>query len=351
MIHGGDVLSYSNSFEGEIIDFSSNINPLGYPNGLKNVIIDGVDRLKEYPDIEYRDLRQAISKYLECDSSETILGNGAVDIINNFSILFDRIVVVTPCFSEYIERPMILGKSVVKLPLIEDFSINFAVLQKTIKSKDLIILGNPNNPTGKRIHKELLIEIHRLVVLKDAFLMLDEAFYEFCPFDYDSIKLFANSKNICVIRAATKFFALPGIRLGYGFTCKEMAKQYNSIVLPWSINCFAAQAGVIIFKDLEYIEKSKNYIKTQRAFLTIELRKLKVLRVFDTEANFILLKLHSGDEDEIFSFLIKKGIMIRKASSFVGLDKSFIRIAIKGFEDNKYIVKCFKEYAEGKNVK
>jgi threonine-phosphate decarboxylase len=285
-----------------------------------------------------------VSNYLQCGEAEVILGNGAVEIINNLSIMFNRVIVVTPCFIEYIERPEIHGKEVLKLPLRKDFSIDVELLKISIREKDLIILGNPNNPTGRRIQRDKLIEIHELVKANNAFLLLDEAFYEFCLWDYDSIELFRNSKNVCVLRAATKFFALPGIRLGYGFSSKEFIEKYNSISLPWSINSFANAAGEIIFKDIDYIRKSKDYINAQREILLGELQNIEDIVAFDSDANFILIKLLKGNEDEIFDFLIRRGIMIRKASSFLELDKSFIRIAIKASKDNKYFVKCLKEY-------
>lgn len=346
MIHGGDILSYQDMFNGKIIDFSSNINPLGYPTGLKNMIIDNFDELVKYPDIQYRNLKKEISNYIGCQNNEVVVGNGAVDIINNFSMMFKRVVVVIPCFLEYIERPRMFGKEVIMLPLKKDFSIDSDLIRKTLRSGDLLILGNPNNPTGKRIGREVLLEIHGMVEEHNCFLLLDEAFYEFCQFDYDSIELFKNSKNICIIRASTKFFALPGIRLGYGFTCSEIVEKYNSIALPWNINAFADIAARTIFKDDRYIQKSKEYIACQRKFLICELEGIEIIKAYETHCNFILIKLLKGDEDEIFNFLLGKGILIRKASSFEGLDKSFIRIAVKSYEDNKYIVNCLRDYMQ-----
>jgi threonine-phosphate decarboxylase len=236
MRHGGDLLSYSKDFVGRLIDFSSNINPLGYPKGLEESLVSSFTDLMVYPDIKYRKLKKAVAQYLGCDEGEIILGNGAVEIINNLVMLFDRVIVFTPCFSEYIERPRILGKEVLKLPLKEDFSIDIDLIRENISAGDLVILGNPNNPTGRRIPKDLLMDIHELVRSNAAHLLLDEAFYEFCPLDYDSIELFRSSNNICVIRAATKFFALPGIRLGYGFLSSKLA-ELNSNALEYKFLC------------------------------------------------------------------------------------------------------------------
>jgi threonine-phosphate decarboxylase len=344
MKHGGDLLSYENRFEGKIIDFSSNINPLGCPSGLKNMIIDNFDEITIYPDIQYRNLKKEISNYINCEDDQVVVGNGAVEIIDYFSTIFNRVIVVTPCFSEYIERPMINGKEVISLPMKKDFIIDINLIKSTLIEGDLLILGNPNNPTGKRIDKELLFDIYKMVIEKESFLLLDEAFFEFCEQDYDSIESFRESRNICVIRAATKFFSLPGIRLGYGFTTRSMAEKYNRISLPWSVNAFAVMATRVIFMDENYIKQSKEYILEQRTYLVDQLRDVGVISVYDTDCNFILIKLLKGNEDIIFDFLIERGILIRKASNFAGLDKSFIRIAIKSYEENKYIISCFLEY-------
>lgn len=344
MKHGGDLLSYQHKFEGQIIDFSSNINPLGYPSGLKQVIIDNFDKLIEYPDINYRSLKKIVAAYLGCDDDNVIVGNGAVDIIDNISGGFDRIVVPVPCFGEYIDRPKLHNKQVIMLPMLEDFIIDVIKIEQTLISGDLLILGNPNNPTGKRIDKEVLIALHSLVIERCAFLLIDEAFFEFCKFDYDSIELFRHSEAVCIIRAATKFFALPGIRLGYGFTSKTMTIKYNKKAIPWNINTFADTAAANILRDNEFISRSKEYIRKQRSFMMTELKKIKEIHSYDTHCNFILIKLLKGSEEDIFEFLLSKGIMIRKASSFEMLDTSYIRIAIKSENENMKLIGCLEEY-------
>lgn len=206
MEHGADLLTYKDEYEGELIDYSSNINPLGPPKGLRDILIDSLDTLITYPDIKYRNLKQSISKYLKCEKENVLVGNGAVEIINNFIIPANRVIVVQPSFSEYEKRAIANGKKVVKTNYKDDFSIDLDSLME-IQKDDLLILGNPNNPTGLRIPKDELMEIYNLVKSKKGFLLLDEAFFEFCPEDYDSIELFKefNYEKVGIIRAATKF--------------------------------------------------------------------------------------------------------------------------------------------------
>ncbi|KYO68643.1 pyridoxal phosphate-dependent aminotransferase [Thermovenabulum gondwanense] len=341
-IHGGDIYSYDR----DLIDFSSNINPLGIMEGLEEYLSKNLKKLSLYPDIKYRRLKKNIADYLNINEDEVIIGNGAVEIINNMILMFNRVVVFVPCFSEYILRTVVLGKNILKLSLDEEFRVKSSVLPKILKKGDLLILGNPNNPTGLRIEKQELIKIAKIVEDKEAFLLLDEAFYEFCEEDYDSIKLFYNSKNVCIIRAATKFFALPGIRLGYAFANKDFVKTYLQYELPWNVNSIAEAAADYIFKNRDYIIKSKNYIKQQREMMYKHLSKIKDVKVFRTNCNFFLLKLLKYDEEYVFERLLEKNILIRKCSNFEGLDKSYIRVAVKKEEENTKLIeglkKCFE---------
>lgn len=347
MKHGGDLLTYKNQYDGQLVDFSSNINPLGPPGGLNEILIDNLKELTSYPDIQYRKLKKSISKYLECKSKNVLVGNGAVEIINNFIITAKRVIVCTPSFIEYEERAIAHGKQVHKISYKKDFTIDIDGL-KDIKKDDLLILGNPNNPTGLRIPLDELIKIYKLVRKSKAFLLLDEAFYEFCPKDYDSIEIFKqyDYEAIGIIRAATKFFALPGIRLGYGATSKEKIIEISKIELPWSVNSLADAAGQYIFDHKEYIAQSKEYIDIERKFLLEELWKIEGIHPYTTHTNFILIKLLKWDEEYIFNFLLERGLVIRKGSSFKDLSDKYIRVAIKDRENNLRLVEAFRNLKE-----
>lgn len=345
MNHGGDLISYESYYDGELIDFSSNINPLGPPEGLEQILIDSFNLLEAYPDIQYRKLKKSISEYLNCGEGNVLVGNGAVEIINNFTILANRVLVVTPSFSEYEKRAIVHGKGVVKIPYKEDFTIDIGAIEKIVQKHDLLILGNPNNPTGLRIEEKALIEIYNLIKGAEAYLLLDEAFFEFSPKDYDSTQLFksSNYENIGIIRAATKFFALPGIRLGYGCSSTDKVKDLEKIELPWSINSLADAAGQFIFKDKEYIKESMDYIEKERNYLFGKLSKIEGLQPYRTHTNYILIQLLVWNEEYVFKFLLKKGIIIRKCSSFTNLPSGYIRVAIKDRDNNLRLINALKQ--------
>lgn len=345
MIHGGDTISYKDYYKGELIDYSSNINPLGPPEGLYEKLIDGFETLNSYPDIQYRKLKKSVADYLKCKAKNVMVGNGAVEIINNFIIKAKKVVIFTPSFAEYELRALAYEKEVDYLAYDDNFEIKVNDLKNKIKEKDLLILGNPNNPTGLRIKKDLLMEIYKIVKEKDAYLLLDEAFYEFCPDDYDSIELFKEDKfkNVGIIRAATKFFSLPGLRLGYGCASIEKIEELKTIELPWSVNSLGDIAGQFIFMDEEYIRKSKAYIEGEREFLLESLKEIKGIKAYPTHTNYMLIKLENWNEDYIFKHFLERGIVIRKCSSFTGLEEGHIRIAIKDRENNEKLLKIFQK--------
>ena len=347
MDHGGDLLTYKQHYDGELIDFSSNINPLGPPKGLDRILLSSFKSLESYPDIQYRKLKTSISEYLNCNSKNVLVGNGAVEIINNFIIPAKRVVVMNPAFSEYKKRAIAHEKEVVQLPYRKDFSIDINEITKVLEKDDLLILGNPNNPTGLRIEEEILLEIYKLVSNKGAYLLLDEAFYEFCPPDYDSVEIFKeyDYKNIGIIRAATKFFALPGIRLGYACVSEEKAVEISKIELPWSVNSLADIAGQYIFNDNSYIKNSKDYVAKERNYMLDELSKIQGLTPYNTHTNYILIKLHNLDEEYVFKFFLEKGIVIRKCSSFKVLGNNHVRVAIKDRLNNLQLINIFKIFS------
>lgn len=345
MIHGGDTLSYESFYKGELVDFSSNINPLGTPKGLHEKLVQGFGTLTAYPDIKYRKLKASISQYLGCSIDNILVGNGAVEIIDNFIISAKRIVTTMPTFAEYSLRAIAHHKELIEISYGEDFKVNVEDIEKHIQEGDLLILGNPNNPTGLRIEKDILLDIYKIIEQRGGYLLLDEAFYEFCPYDYDSIQIFRKFgyKNVGIIRAATKFFALPGIRLGYACASIEKVNEIGKIELPWSINSLADIAGQYIFLDEEYIERSKGYIEEERGYMLENLSNIPWIRVYPTSTNYILIRLDRWDEEYIFKEFLSRGIVIRKCSSFRGLDNRHIRVAIKDRKNNTRLLNVFRE--------
>lgn len=349
MKHGGDLISYKDYYQGELVDYSSNINPIGPPQGLKEKILENFHSIEAYPDIKYRELKRSLSEYLGSSEENILVGNGAVEIIDIFTNLAERVVLMTPCFGEYEERALVHKKEVLSIPYREDFSIDLDKLKENLKEGDLLILGNPNNPDGLRIEKNILLDLYKLVRKRQAKLLLDEAFFEFVPKDYDSLDLFReyNYESIGIIRAATKFFAIPGLRLGYGVTSLKLKEEVKTYQLPWSVNALANIAGQYIFEDKAYIKNSKDYIEAERNYMLGELNEIPGISPYKTHTNYILIKLLKYNEEYIFERLLKEGFLIRKCRSFKELGDNHIRIAIKDRKNNEKIIEAIKKHMRG----
>ena len=358
MLHGGDVLSYRDLFAGELTDFSSNINPLGFPPELKQALAENSAALCAYPDRYYRKLKQAVAEYLHCVPQEVIVGNGAMEIIDAFICDFDSVVVCPPCFSEYEIRAAVHKKNITFVPQLYQtrFLLDEQNIKNALQEKSLLVLTNPNNPTGRTIGAEQLERIYQAVIEKNAFLLLDETFVEFTELGYDSISLFKKHgyKNLAIIRAATKFFGLPGLRLAYACAAEKTAEEVSSKMLSWHVNAAAEIAGSVIFRDSDYIAKTKALIKAERAFLQTALAQCPAVQVVKSDANFILLRLRISTAERAFYFFVRRGIILRKANSFFSaFEKShtpelaraeWIRIAVKNHADNEKLISVFQQW-------
>ena len=357
-LHGGNIYKiFREKDMGEIIDYSSNINPFGVPESLKKAVSENMDILEKYPDPDYYDLRKVIAEYNKTDINNVLAGNGATELIFLYmkAVKPKKALILSPTFAEY-ERGI---KSAVpqcevthfQLWETEDFWPDIEKLKNEMKNKyDVIVLCNPNNPTGKFLGKE---EIKKILSECDKYntrLFLDEAFIEFAEGGIQSSIACENTdkKNLFVIRALTKFFAIPGLRLGYALFFDNSLKQvFDSIKEPWSINAFAELAGKILFSDTEYIEKTEKWIREEKKYIYDELNKIKNIKAYKTDTNFILVKIYGKNAADIREKMLKKRILIRDASNFTYLDENFIRLAVKDRVNNDIVIKKLDEVING----
>ncbi|MCC0720360.1 MULTISPECIES: aminotransferase class I/II-fold pyridoxal phosphate-dependent enzyme [unclassified Clostridioides] len=329
----------------EIIDFSSNINPKVLPN-LEKYILRGLDECRNYPDINYTNLRKNISKYININPNFIIPGNGATEIIYLLmKSIKKRLAIINPTFSEYRRSAKLNNIDIIDLELDSNnnFKLDIDTVKNNIEKFDSLFICNPNNPSG---NVQDLKELVCLLNENNKMLIIDETFMEFVENEneYSLVKYIESNKNIFIIKAVTKFFGMPGLRLGYGLTSnsKIMDKIYE-YKEPWTINSFADMLSNFIFEDKDYIRNSKEFYIKERKYMLQELKGIRNIKVYDTDANFILIKLYKKIADELKKDLFKHGnILVRDASNFIGLDDSFIRIAIKSHEDNKILIENIK---------
>ena len=333
----------------ELMDFSSNINPFGSSEKAKNYIVNNIDMVSLYPDPEYKKLKESISSYCLCKKENILLGSGATELISSFISFIEpkKALLLSPSYSEYEKELNKISCDISKYFAKEelDFKIDVDDLIKEINKEkfELIIICNPNNPTGFAFNKE---ELKKLLQNTNTFVMVDETYIEFTDMNYfSSTSLVDDFEKLFVIRGTSKFFSTPGIRLGYGLTSNaDILNNISKKLDLWNINIFATLMGEIMFSDNEYIENTSIKIKKERDYLLKELKSPSKIKVFDSYGNFILCKLKDKvlTARELYEKLIAKKIIIRDCASFEGLSEYYFRVCILKPSENKLLIESLK---------
>lgn len=351
--HGANLYDLSNELgfdKKELLDFSSNINPLGSSIKAKNAVIDNIDSVSIYPDPSYSKLKKSISSYCKCLADNIILGSGATELISSFINIVNtkKAVLVSPSYSEYEKELNKIECNVTKYFALEenDFIINPVEFVNFINNDNykLVIICNPNNPTGFTFSKN---DIKYILENTNAFVMVDETYIEFTDREtYSSTTLVDEFEKLFVIRGTSKFFGTPGIRLGYGLISNKSIKKSLSKNLDlWNINIFASLMGEVMFEDIDFIESSSSILNAQRDYLHEELNSINDLKVYNTQGNFILCKIDSKKftAKELREYLMKYKIIIRDCSSFEGLNEYFFRVCILSPTANKLLIEKLRD--------
>ena len=356
-LHGGDLDEIARIYgidKSKIMNFSGNVNPLGLPPSVKKAIAENVDIATGYPDVSYTALRAAIADYTGAKAEHIIVGNGSTELITGFikAVMPKKSVIISPAYSEYLRILEQINCDVVLYPLDEkrDFVPDIEKLPID-ESVDMLVFCSPNNPTGTYFTAEETAKIAERCKKHGCFIMTDETYVEFSdPSKHISAAEIADTyDNIAVVRGTSKFFACPGLRLGYGITGnREILDKINAEKDLWSVNVYAELAGKVMFTDRSFIKETIELINAERARFYTELGKIKALKLYNTQSNFFLVKILDGrtTSREVFLELIKKNILIRDAENFPFLDETFFRFCILGHDENTLLIEALKNIFE-----
>jgi threonine-phosphate decarboxylase len=336
--HGGDIFAYDNIR----YDFSVNINPLGMPEAIRETLCRHMAEYETYPDTKYRALREAIADMEGIPPEQVICGNGAADLIYKLCLSQKpkNILVCAPTFSEYERAALLAGASVSYYTLEEDrgFIPQEGMLDHITPGTDMVFLCSPNNPTGRLIHIEFIEKVVKKAREAKSLLVLDECFLDFTS-GSSAKHLMEEYKNLVILKAFTKIYAMAGLRLGYLICAdREFLEKTDGFGQCWSVSSPAQYAGIAACSLDSFIEKTRRLVSTERAYLSEGLKNLGI-RVFESDANFILLKCQLP----LKKLLIEKGILIRSCDNFRGLDTRFYRVAVKTRQANEALLSALKE--------
>ena len=344
--HGGNVgelAGKAGCSPERLIDFSANINPLGPPEYLRSVISRSISGVVHYPDPHCRELTACLAMSLDVGPQQIIIGNGSTEIIYALprALQCKRAVVPTPSYLDYARAARLAGLETLTVPLLEEdgFRISFSKLAEHLHAGDLVYLGRPNNPTGIAFGAAPLLKI--VAAHPHTWFAVDESFFAFLDGSSKLVTV-AIPPNLVVIRSLTKFYAIPGLRLGFAVASPETSDLLRQHVMPWTVNTLAQAVGQAMLADADYAEKSRGFVNARRLELKGALEEIPGLNVFSGEANYLLVKLERVGltARQLADRLLTKGsipIAIRVCDNFTGLDDRFFRVAVRGQDDNRQL--------------
>lgn len=353
-VHGGNVWGAADDSairSGELIDFSSNVSPLGPSRRVLGAIRDSLWKLSFYPQTDADSLRETIAgQHMGLTFKNVIVGNGSSELIHLFADVFVQkgtfAILPIPAFGEYESAVLWAGGEVKDIEPKGNFKIDTEAILNHIQDNSNVLICNPNNPTGTLTDSHDLREIIDVAAEHRALVLLDEAFMDFVR-DQENYSL-ANEvreyNNLFVLRSLTKFHSLAGLRIGYGLASEEIIELLHRAKVPWNVNCLAQAAAEAALTDRKHAERVRELTFRERNFVLGRLKKNRALRVHDSAANFILIDTRGTGLTgrRLSEKALMKGLMIRDCSSFRGLDEYYIRIAIKTRGQNLALLRFLK---------
>lgn len=326
------------NMKGDMIDFSSNVNPLPFPRAIKRLKDQLFESLKAYPDPHVTVLSEKISSILGVRKEEILFGNGSSELIYLVvqALKPKTVVIPEPTFSEYERASRAHGARILKVRLAKDFTLPLS----SIPDADMLFLCHPNNPTGNY----LITRREDLLKLSVKYLVVDEAYIEFQRegWRHSFLPCIREDTRLIVLRTFTKLFPLAGARIGYLIANTGVVERVRAFKPPWNVSGPAMLLASFLLQDWDFVEKTRRLIEKEKAYLTKHLRALN-FEPYPSVTNFLLLRLNGHQSSrELRERLLEKGILVRECSNF-GLGEGFLRVAVRTRKDNKRLIEALRE--------
>lgn len=355
--HGGDLRTAADEFglrQTDFLDFSANINPLGPPAAVREVLQAGLRGIVHYPDPDHRGLRKALSGKLHIHPDSILIGNGAAECMS-LAILGlqpGKVGVVHPGFLEYEQLALQFGAQVQSCMGKPQLGMqpDLEELRQLFRETDMLFIGHPNNPTGLAYRLEELRMLGRWAEKSDTYLVVDEAFLDFLPeaAQHSLLPELEDYPNVIVIRSMTKFYAIPGLRLGYAAAHPSLIGRMKRKQVTWSVNGLALEAGEACLHETEYERQTRSLIEAERRFLSESISVRFGWQVWPGRANFLLVRLPAALQAADLQYRLgRKGILIRDCSMYPGLTPHDFRIAVRTREENERLLQAMQDVLAG----
>lgn len=359
-IHGGNVTRASRKYglsKEEFIDFSANINPLGPSREVIAAVVNSLGLISSYPDPDCGELKAALAGYLGIHEDLLLMGNGAAELIYLLVRVTGcrRALIPVPTFCEYGLSVLSQGGEVLEVAMDEEdgFRLPVEKIVSCLPRVDLLFLCNPNNPTGRVVDRKTIELILNEALIHGVTVLVDEAFMDFVPRRelLSVMSMVGQRPNLAVLYSLTKFFGIPGLRLGAIAGPDELIARMSASKDPWNVNVLAQVAGVAGLRDRDYMEETNRLVRGEKSFLFKELSGLPGVNPLPGAANFILVGVSESGftSGELTDLLGRRGIMVRDCAGFAGLKGRYLRLAVKTRPENEKLLQALKAVLEGKD--
>ncbi|HKO31237.1 MAG TPA: threonine-phosphate decarboxylase CobD [Nitrospiraceae bacterium] len=348
-IHGGNIYKAARERGtpvDRIVDFSASINPLGPPAVGLHAIRSALKQIVHYPDPGCWQLTQTLARQCGVDRDMILVGNGSTELIHLLPrvLAIKSALIMGPTFEEYARALLNAGSSVryVHAGREDRFRPPLKEVLRQCSAKrsrfDAVFVCNPNNPTGQVMNRSALRELAEVVDGEQGWLIVDEAFIDYCQ-TQSVVSMLSAYPRMIVLRSLTKFYAMPGLRIGYLIGASKVVDQLKDHQPPWSVNSLAQEVALKVLGDEVYATQSRTFMKRERSRMMRELRALSGLRVYPSGANFVLIELPaSTSAGEVTERLAAERLLVRDCSTVPGLTTQMIRVAIRTAKDNRRLV-------------
>lgn len=352
-VHGGNVYAASRELSCDVrdlIDFSASINPLGPSPLVWKAVSKARHLLNHYPDPECWELRQALARLWQCDVEQLVVGNGSMELIHALpsALKIRHLLLLQPTFAEYAATMARTGGRVtgVSAKRSEQYALPIDRLRRILSAQstrshsyDGIVLCNPNSPTGQVCDAADLMELAQAAARRGMWLIVDESFADYCP-ERSLLPRKGQFARIVVLRSLTKFYALPGLRVGYAVADAPVAQQLRRYLPPWSVSAMGQVAALAAVQDQIHARRSLQFIAKERVRFAGELAIMPGCTVLPTYANFIFLELPRGWHAATMAARLRlDGLLIRDCSDMPGAGARSVRVAVRSRRDNDRLLR------------
>ncbi|MEH2208895.1 MAG: threonine-phosphate decarboxylase CobD [Nostoc sp.] len=361
--HGGN-LAWAAALAGcppdAILDFSASISPLGPPNSALAAIKSQIGNLKHYPDPNYSELRLALSHFHHLPSEWILPGNGSAELLTLIGRELAQLaatILITPAFGDYYRTLSAYNANVLECPLINseqrvllaeagrlvraELPVVLSTQHSALSTHWGLLLNNPHNPTGKLFTRDSILPY----LEQFALVVVDEAFMDFVPPNEEQslIPVVQEYPNLVVLRSLTKFYSLPGLRLGYAIAHPDCLAKWQLWRDPWPVNTLAAAAAIAALQDTEFQQQTWAWLPPARNQLFQGLAEIPGLQPQASATNFLLVESQESTSQLQQQLLKYHQILIRDCLSFKELGDRFFRVAVREESDNQRLLTALKE--------